>query len=101
MEEIFKSRYQGIRPAVGYPSLPDQRLIETLDSLIDLSQIGVKITENGAMYPTASICGLYLAHPEAHYFMIGGIDETQLADYASRRGISTDEARRLLVKNIL
>ncbi len=101
MEEMFKSHYQGIRPAVGYPSLPDQRLIETLDSLIDLSQIGVKVTENGAMYPTASICGLYLAHPEAHYFMIGGIDETQLADYASRRGIPTDEARRLLVKNIL
>ncbi len=101
MEEMFKSHYSGIRPAVGYPSLPDQRLIETLDSLIDVSQIGVKITENGAMYPTASICGLYLAHPDAHYFMIGRIGEDQLSDYAARRGITTDEARRLLVKNIL
>ena len=60
--------WQGIRPAVGYPSLPDLRQIFTLDSVVHLGRIGISLTENGAMYPQASVCGLYIQHPEAKYF---------------------------------
>ena len=69
-KELFQASYQGIRPAVGYPSLPDQREIFKLDALLDLEQIGIRLTENGAMYPQASVCGLYLASPHARYFMV-------------------------------
>ncbi|MGL5786270.1 MAG: methionine synthase [Bacteroidales bacterium] len=70
VSEMIKCRYQGIRPAVGYPSIPDQRSIHTLNKLIDLSRIGIRLTENGAMSPAASVSGLYFMHPEAKYFMI-------------------------------
>ena len=99
--ELFKVKYQGIRPAIGYPSLPDQRLNETLDELLDMQRIGVRLTENGAMYPTASVSGLYFAHPAAQYFMIGTIDEEQLRDYAARRGLTEEEARKLLSRNVV
>ena len=63
-------QWQGIRPAVGYPSLPDQKTIFCLDTLLHFSDIGITLTENGAMYPQASVAGLYLSHPEASYFTI-------------------------------
>lgn len=63
-------QWGGIRPAVGYPSLPDQRLIFQLGKMIDFSAIGISLTENGAMYPQASVCGLYISHPEAVYFSV-------------------------------
>ncbi|MDH6342349.1 5-methyltetrahydrofolate--homocysteine methyltransferase [Parabacteroides sp. PFB2-12] len=100
VEELFKAHYQGIRPAIGYPSLPDQGLNFTIDRLLDLSRIGIRLTENGAMLPTASVSGLYIAHPEADYFLIGTIGDDQLIDYASRRHIAEDEARKLLLKNL-
>ncbi len=100
IEELFRVKYVGIRPAVGYPSLPDQLLNNTIDQLLDMSQIGVRLTENGAMYPTASVSGLYIAHPESRYFMIGTIDEEQLTDYARRRNISENVAKKLLSKNL-
>lgn len=99
VEQLFKAKYQGIRPAVGYPSIPDQWLNFSVDRLLDFPRIGVRLTENGAMYPTASVCGFYLAHPASTYFGIGVIDEEQLQDYASRRGLTKDEARKLLRKN--
>lgn len=95
-KELFKSRYQGIRPAVGYPSLPDQSVIFTLNKILDFSAIGISITENGAMYPTSSICGLLLAHPQSAYFVIGKIGEDQLKDYANRKGVSVEEVKRWL-----
>lgn len=99
--ELFKNRYQGIRPAIGYPSIPDQWLSYQLDELLGgMSRIGVTLTENGAMYPTASVCGIYIAHPDSQYFMVGSIDEAQMKDYASRRHISEDQARKLLIRNI-
>ncbi|MDL2245886.1 methionine synthase, partial [Parabacteroides sp. OttesenSCG-928-J18] len=98
VEELFKAHYQGIRPAIGYPSLPDQGLNFTIDRLLDLSRIGIRLTENGAMLPTASVSGLYIAHPEADYFLIGAIGEDQLADYASRRRLSEEEARKMVNK---
>lgn len=94
--EILRGHYPGIRPAVGYPSLPDQSLIFELDRLINLDDIGIRLTENGAMHPASSVCGLYIAHPRAHYFMMGRVDEEQLRSYAARRGMMPEEMRRWL-----
>ena len=80
--------------------MPDQLLNYTLDNLLDMSQIGVRLTENGAMYPTATVSGLYIAHPESQYFMIGNIDGEQMKDYARRRNLSEAEAKKILNKNI-
>lgn len=100
VDEMFKVKYKGIRPAVGYPSLPDQKLNFVLDELLDFSRIGISLTENGAMLPTAAVSGLYIAHPESSYFMIGTVSEEQMKDYAGRRNMSEDEVRGLLVKNL-
>ncbi|MDR1645312.1 MAG: methionine synthase [Tannerellaceae bacterium] len=98
--ELFQVKYKGIRPAIGYPSLPDQLLNVSLDALLDFSRIGIRLTENGAMHPTASVSGLYIAHPESSYFMIGAIDDEQFFDYARRRNLSETDARRVLSKNL-
>jgi 5-methyltetrahydrofolate--homocysteine methyltransferase len=98
--DLFKAKYRGIRPAVGYPSLPDQLLNAELDKLLHFSQIGVSLTENGAMYPTASVSGLYLSHPDSSYFMIGEISDEQLTDYALRRNLDKKELARFLTKNL-
>ncbi|MGL5318237.1 MAG: vitamin B12 dependent-methionine synthase activation domain-containing protein, partial [Bacteroidales bacterium] len=70
IDEMYKCRYQGIRPAVGYPSIPEQKSTHILHELIDLSKIGIRLTENGAMAPAASVSGLYFMHPESKYFII-------------------------------
>ncbi|GHU57172.1 methionine synthase [Bacteroidia bacterium] len=98
--DLLRVKYQGIRPAVGYPSIPDQLMNFEVDKILNFSQIGITLTENGAMYPTASVSGLYFAHPDSSYFMIGAIDEDQLADYVQRRGISEADARAVLSKNV-
>ncbi|MCF0209568.1 MAG: 5-methyltetrahydrofolate--homocysteine methyltransferase, partial [Bacteroidaceae bacterium] len=69
-QELFKAQYQGIRPAVGYPSLPDQKLMFKLAELIDFNDLGITITENGAMYPQSSVSGLYIANPDSEYFIV-------------------------------
>ena len=70
IKEMYQAAYQGIRPAVGYPSLPDQKSIFPLAELLDLGKIGITLTENGAMYPQASVCGLYIASRHSKYFVI-------------------------------
>lgn len=70
IEELYKVHYQGIRPAVGYPSIPDQQMNFVLDELMEFSRIGIRLTENGAMSPAASVSGLIFAHPESRYFVI-------------------------------
>jgi hypothetical protein len=97
---MYKCHYQGIRPAVGYPSLPDQSIIFELEPLLHFNEIDIKLTENGAMYPNASVCGLYFAHPQSKYFMIGKIDEHQLADYAARKGKTPAEIRKWMAANL-
>ena len=94
----LRGEYRGIRPAAGYPSLPDQSSIFTIDRLLHLSEIGISLTENGAMQPNASVAGLMIAHPEARYFTIGRIGDDQRNDYAQRRGITTEELRKWLPK---
>lgn len=98
--ELLVEAYQGIRPAVGYPSLPDQSVNFLLNELLDMKQIGITLTENGAMHPHASVCGLIFAHPAAEYFAVGKIGEDQLTDYARRRGMTIAEMRKFLGANL-
>ena len=91
---------QGIRPAVGYPSLPDQSVNFVLNELLDMKQIGISLTENGMMKPHASVSGLMFAHPASCYFSIGKIGEDQLTDYANRRGMNIEEMKKFLAANL-
>lgn len=100
IEELHREKYQGIRPAIGYPSLPDQSIIFIINKLMDLSQIGITLTPNGAMQPHASVCGLMFSHPATRYFSIGEISSEQLNDYARRRGITTEQLKPFLAKNM-
>lgn len=100
IQELHTEKFQGIRPAVGYPSLPDQSVNFLIDKLLCLADIGISLSENGAMSPHSSVSGLMLAHPKAHYFSIGEIDEDQLTDYAHRRGINVEQIRKFLIKNL-
>lgn len=96
LEELFAERYQGKRPAVGYPSLPDQSFNFLLDEVLDFSSIGVSLTENGAMVPHASTSGLMLSHPATRHFSVGDVGQDQLADYARRRGMKIEEVQKFL-----
>ena len=98
--DMLVEKFQGIRPAVGYPSLPDTSLNFVLDDLLDMKQIGIRLTESGAMKPHASVSGLMLAHPEARYFNLGKIGEDQLRDYARRRGLPIEVCRKFLAGNL-
>ena len=98
--EMQVEKFQGIRPAVGYPSLPDTSLNFVLDELLDMKQIGIRLTESGAMKPHASVSGLMMAHPQACYFSVGKIGEDQLRDYARRRGLPVEVCRKFLVANL-
>lgn len=100
IRQLHTEEFQGIRPAVGYPSLPDQSVNFLLDELLDMKQIGIHLTENGMMYPHASVSGLMFAHPASRYFSVGRISEEQLKDYALRRGLPVETMRRFLGGNI-
>ena len=97
LEELIKGRYQGIRPAPGYPAQPDHTEKRTLFSLLGApGSIGVSLTETCAMAPAASVSGLYFNHPEARYFSLGKIGTDQVADYAERKGMERSEVERWL-----
>lgn len=98
IEQNHREEYQGIRPAVGYPSMPDASLNFILDGLLEMKDIGIRLTESGMMVPHASVSGLMFAHPKAHYFEVGKIGEDQLKDYAHRRGIPIEMMRRFVVR---
>lgn len=98
--QLFSGRYQGIRPAVGYPSLPDQSVIFMLDAILNMSDIGISITGIGAMIPHASTCGLIIANPAARHFSVGRISRAQADDYARRRGLPKEEVYRFLRSNL-
>ena len=100
-DDLIRERYRGIRPAPGYPACPDHTEKRTLFSLLDApSRAGITLTESLAMLPTASVSGLFLAHPEAHYFAVGRLGRDQVADYARRKGLSLHEAERWLAPNL-
>ena len=100
MQQLHVEQFQGIRPAVGYPSLPDTSLNFVLNELLDFHQIGIRLTESGAMKPHASVSGLMIAHPLARYFSLGTIGEDQLSDYARRRGLPVEVMRKFLTANL-
>ena len=100
IHQLHNEEFQGIRPAVGYPSLPDLSVNFLLDEWLDMKQIGIHLTENGMMQPHASVSGLMLAHPASRYFSVGKISEEQLNDYAKRRGLPIDEMRKFLAANL-
>lgn len=98
--EMFAVKYRGIRPAVGYPSIPDQSVNFSLHRLLQSDEIGISLTENGVMYPNASVSGLFFAHPQSKYFAVGDISEEQLEDYAARKTAKTVEIRKFLLANL-
>ncbi len=97
-EEIIGERYQGIRPAPGYPAQPDHTEKSTLFNLLGAADgnLGVKLTESFAMWPGAAVCGLYFSHPDSSYFGVGKVERDQVADYARRKGWTLAEAERWL-----
>ena len=96
-QELLFENYAGIRPAPGYPAQPDHTEKATLFELLEATKrIGVKLTESFAMTPASSVNGLYLAHPEAHYFGVAKIERDQVEDYARRKGMSIAEVERWL-----
>ncbi len=100
-EDLIKEKYQGIRPAPGYPACPDHTEKETLFKLLNAeAEIGLKLTESFAMYPTAAVSGFYMAHPQAKYFGLGKIDKDQVVDYANRKGMDVETAERWLGPNL-
>ena len=94
--DLHAERYQGIRPAVGYPCMPDVSLNFLLDRLLDFSSIGIGLTENGMMIPHASVSGLMIANEKARYFDIGEISEEQVTDYALRRELEVEKVKKFL-----
>jgi len=97
IDRLIGEKYQGIRPAPGYPAQPDHTEKATLFRLLDATaQTGIVLTESFAMTPPAAVSGLYLSHPDSHYFGVGRIDRDQVADYARRKGWDLAVAERWL-----
>ena len=100
-EALIREAYQGIRPAPGYPACPDHTEKRTLWRLLDVEKnIGVTLTESLAMWPTASVSGLYFSHPQSRYFGLGKITKEQVHDFAKRRGFTKEVAERWLQPNL-
>ncbi len=100
-EDLIREEYQGIRPAPGYPACPDHTEKRTLWRLLDVEKnIGVTLTESLAMWPTASVSGLYFSHPQSRYFGLGKITKEQVHDFAKRRGCTKEVAERWLQPNL-
>lgn len=101
IREMISEQYQGIRPAHGYPSLPDHTEKGTLFKMLNAEEnIGCSLTESYMMNPPASVSGLYFSHPESRYFTIGAIKKDQVEDYAKRKGITVEEAEKWLGPNL-
>jgi len=99
-EDLVAEKYRGIRPAYGYPACPDHSEKFKLFELLDAGKAGITLTEHGAMWPAASVSGLYFSHPEAKYFNVGRIGRDQLEDYAGRKGSSIEDVERWLAPNL-
>jgi 5-methyltetrahydrofolate--homocysteine methyltransferase len=100
-DELIAEQYQGIRPAPGYPACPEHSEKAPLFEVLDASaEIGVKLTENFAMWPGAAVSGFYLSHPDSQYFAVAKIERDQVEDYARRKGWTLAEAERWLAPNL-
>jgi 5-methyltetrahydrofolate--homocysteine methyltransferase len=100
-DDLLHERYTGIRPAPGYPACPDHTEKLTLWQLLDAeSATGIRLTESMAMWPGASVSGVYYSHPQSQYFVVGRLGRDQVADYAARKGWTLAEAERWLSPNL-
>ncbi len=100
-DELIREKYRGIRPAFGYPACPDHTEKSTLFKLLDAeAKTGISLTESFAMFPAASVSGLYFAHPECRYFSVDRISKDQVEDYAARKSTSVSEVERWLTPNL-
>ena len=95
INDLLHVRYKGIRPAPGYPACPDHTEKKSLFDLLNVTNaIGIELSDSFMMLPAASVCGYFFSHPQSHYFSIGKLGEDQMSDYAKRKGISIEEARK-------
>ncbi|WP_371133393.1 vitamin B12 dependent-methionine synthase activation domain-containing protein [Polaromonas sp.] len=99
-EDMIAEKYQGIRPAPGYPACPDHSVKKDMFELLQAADIGMALTESLAMTPAASVSGFYLSHPQSVYFNVGKIGDDQLQDLAKRRGEKAEDLQRLLAPNL-
>ncbi len=99
-QQLIRERYEGIRPAPGYPACPDHSLKPTLFSMLGGEPAGIELTDNFAMLPTSAVSGFYFGHRDSEYFGVARIGRDQLVDYAARRGVSLGEAERWLRPNL-
>ncbi len=98
--ELIQEKYQGIRPAPGYPACPDHSAKKDMFDLLQCADIGMGVTESLAMTPAASVSGFYLAHPDATYFSVGRVGDDQVQDLAQRQGVAVKDLTRLLAPNL-
>ena len=99
-EDLIKEKYQGIRPAPGYPACPDHSVKRAMFDLLQCEEIGMGLTDSLAMTPAASVSGFYIGHPQATYFNVGKIGDDQLQDLAARKGVAAEDLQRLLAPNL-
>ena len=99
-EELIAEKYQGIRPAPGYPACPDHSAKQAMFDVLQCQDIGMGLTESLAMTPAASVSGFYIAHPEAQYFNVGKVGDDQVQDLAQRSGVEVKDLQRLLAPNL-
>ena len=100
-EELIRERYRGIRPAPGYPASPDHTEKQILFDLLSVEKhTGIRLTETFAMYPAASVSGLYFSHFQARYFGVGKIGRDQVEDYARRKSMEISTVERWLSPNL-
>lgn len=99
VEELSALRYVGIIPAVGYPSLPDRSIVFSLHTSLQSGEIDISLTENGVMYPNASVSGFILANPSARYFTSENWGDDQVEEYLGRRDVPKEELRKFLMAN--
>ena len=99
-EDLIAEKYQGIRPAPGYPACPDHSAKQAMFELLQCQDIGMGLTESLAMTPAASVSGFYLAHPDAQYFNVGKVADDQVKDLAERSGVAVKDLQRLLAPNL-
>ncbi|MDN5841895.1 MAG: methionine synthase [Alcaligenaceae bacterium] len=99
-EEIIAEKYQGIRPAPGYPACPEHVVKREMFRILECDDIQMQLTEGYAMYPASSVCGFYLSHPKSQYFNVGNIGPDQVADYVQRSGRDEEDVRRTLASTL-
>jgi 5-methyltetrahydrofolate--homocysteine methyltransferase len=99
-DELIEEKYQGIRPAPGYPACPDHTEKRTIFELLKAEELGITLTESFAMFPASSVSGYYFSHPQSKYFGLGKIEKDQVVEYASRKGVEVTETERWLAPNL-